>query len=447
MRRFFRVDSLALSSLILFVFQLALVPSFLSAARYAAIVIDAHTGRILHKENENVVTHPASLTKIMTLYLLFDALEAKKVKMTTRFKISAHAAAQAPSKLGLKPGSTILVKDAIMALITKSANDIACAVGENLGGTESAFAELMTAKSKEIGLRQTAFKNAHGLHNKHQVTTAADIALLSQSLLKRHPKYYRYFSTSAFHYRGQQHGNHNKLLGKVKGLDGIKTGFINASGWNIATSAVRNGKRLIGVVLGGETRLWRDKRMQNLLDVAFKKIADKKALAQPALYLKPSVPNKTQEFYLAEAPKAAPSIVPQKMPLEKLVNVSMNETFEELEDTDPLEEDLEESEEEMIQAKLPTRLSGDYSIQVGAYKSAKQAQMNAALALSHLPKNLPGKVMIKPTLKKRKKLYRARITGFSQGAADKACKLLIKNGAACIAIKEGPGPKLYTAMR
>ncbi len=447
MRRFFRVDSLTLSCLILFVLQLTFISPFLSAAKYAAIVIDAHTGRILHKENESVVTHPASLTKIMTLYLLFDDLEAKKVKMTTRFKISAHAAAQAPSKLGLKPGSTILVKDAIMALITKSANDIACAVGENLGGTEAAFAELMTAKAKEIGLRHTTFKNAHGLHNKHQVTTAADIALLSQSLLKRHPKYYRYFSTSAFHYRGQKHGNHNKLLGRVRGLDGIKTGFINASGWNIATSAVRNGKRLIGVVLGGETRLWRDKRMQNLLDAAFKKIVDKKASAQPTLYLKPALPTKNREFYVAEAPQNVMPVVPQKLPLEKLVKVSMNEAFDDLGEEESLEEDLEESEEEMIQAKLPARLSGDHSIQVGAYKSAKQAQMNAALALSHLPKDLPGKVMIKPTLKKRKKLYRARITGLSQSAADKACKLLIKNGAACIAIKEAPGPKLYTAMR
>lgn len=419
----------------------------LSAAQYAAIVIDAHTGRVLHRENEHAVTHPASLTKIMTLYLLFDALEAKKIKMTTRFKVSPHAASQAPSKLGLKPGSTILVRDAILALITKSANDIACVVGENLGGTESAFAELMTAKARELGLRQTQFKNASGLPHKYQVTTAADIALLSQSLLKRHPKYYRFFSTIAFHYRGQKHGNHNKLLGKVRGVDGIKTGFINASGWNIVTSAVRNGKRLIGVVLGGENRLWRDKRMQKLLDIAFKKDAEKKGMMQPALYLKPALPGKDQKLYMVEAAQKNPLLAPQKIPLEKLIAVSMNEDFEESEE-ETLEEDSDNEEEEILEAKLPARrLSGEFSIQVGAYKSAKQAQRQATLALTSLPKDLPGKVLVKPSLKKRKKLYRARITGLSQEAADRSCRSLIKAGASCITLKEGPGPKLYTAMR
>ena len=220
-------------------FSLLLIPEGW-AAKSASIAICAETGEVHHEQNADTVTHPASLTKMMTLYLTFKAIKEKKLTPLQQLRVSHYATQQAPSKLGLKAGSTLTVREAILALITKSANDAAVVLAEALGGTEGHFAQLMTSQGRKLGMTKTTFKNASGLPNKLQVTTARDMATLSRSLYKHFPDFYHLFKTQKFAHKGVVHGNHNKLLGKVKGVDGIKTGFINASGFNLAASMVRD---------------------------------------------------------------------------------------------------------------------------------------------------------------------------------------------------------------
>lgn len=236
----------------------------------SSIVICAETGAILHQSNADTKTYPASLTKMMTLYLTFKALKENRLKLFQKLPISQHASHQQPSKLGLKQGSTITVQEAILALVTKSANDAAVALAETLGGgSELHFAHLMTQQAVKLGMTQTVFKNASGLPHKGQTTTARDMATLSQSLYKHFPKEFKYFKEKHFAYKGQVHRNHNHLLGKVPGVDGIKTGFINASGFNLAASMVRNDRRIIAVVMGGSSIKSRDTKMKNLLEATF----------------------------------------------------------------------------------------------------------------------------------------------------------------------------------
>ncbi len=238
---------------------------------YAAFVVDDYTGKVLHKTNADARTYPASLTKVMTLYMLFEALKTKKVTLNTKMKVSKHASGQKPSKLWLKPGSTLSVRDALLALTVKSANDVSVVVAEHLGGAEKKFAALMTQKARKLGMKYTVFKNASGLPNRLQVTTARDMATMFRALHRHFPSYYRYFKHKHFTFRGQKHRAHTKLLRTCQGVDGVKTGFINASGFNLVASAKRKNTRLFAVVMGGKTGRWRDKRIENLINQYFPK--------------------------------------------------------------------------------------------------------------------------------------------------------------------------------
>lgn len=232
----------------------------------AAIIVDANTGKALYEDNADALRHPASVTKIMTLYLLFEQLEAGTFKLDSKLDVSAKAAAQQPSKLNVKAGGTIEVEDAIKALVTRSANDVAVVIAENLAGSETAFAEAMTEKARALGMSRTVFRNASGLPNPNQVTTARDLSILGRAIQDRFPKQYRYFATRTFYYRGQAIGNHNRLLGRIEGVDGIKTGYTQASGFNLVTSIKRDGRYLVGVVLGGSSGGSRDARMTSLIN-------------------------------------------------------------------------------------------------------------------------------------------------------------------------------------
>jgi D-alanyl-D-alanine carboxypeptidase len=234
--------------------------------RYAAIVVDAKTGNVLHQASPDGLRHPASLTKIMTLYQLFEQLEAGRIKFHTQMPVSDEAASQAPTKLGLKPGQTIAVEDAIKGLVTKSANDAAVVIAEALAGNENAFAKAMTRKAQALGMHRTVYRNASGLPDDDQVTTARDQAALGIAIQERFPHYYRYFSTASFVYRGHAMRNHNRLLGRVEGVDGIKTGYTRASGFNLTTSVRRNGRHVVAVVLGGRSGGERDARMRSLIE-------------------------------------------------------------------------------------------------------------------------------------------------------------------------------------
>jgi D-alanyl-D-alanine carboxypeptidase len=244
----------------------------INAAPYADIVVDANSGAVLHATNPDARRHPASLTKIMTLYLLFEQLDAGKLKLDTPLKVSAEASGQSPTKLGLKPGSTLAVEDAIKGMVTRSANDAAVVVAEAIAGSEDDFARLMTRKAQALGMNNTVYKNASGLPDDDQITTARDQSTLGRAIQERFPRYYKYFSIRTFTFRGESISNHNHLLGKVEGVDGIKTGYINASGFNLVTSVHRGNRYLVAVVMGGSSGGSRDARMREL-------ISDKIALA------------------------------------------------------------------------------------------------------------------------------------------------------------------------
>jgi D-alanyl-D-alanine carboxypeptidase (penicillin-binding protein 5/6) len=237
--------------------------------KYAAIVIDANSGEVLYDKRADSPRYPASVTKVMTLYLTFEALSEGRLKPTDRVPISPRAAAQAPTKLGLRPGDSLSVDEAIRAMTVKSANDIAVAMAEKLGGSESRFAALMTLRGQELGMRNTRFVNASGLPDSRQISTARDLAILSRATMRDFPQYYSYFSVKSFSFRGATIRGHNRLLDSMEGFDGLKTGYTNASGFNLAGSAVRDGRRLIAVVLGGQSTAWRDNNMEDLLLTGF----------------------------------------------------------------------------------------------------------------------------------------------------------------------------------
>ncbi|KQO61924.1 D-alanyl-D-alanine carboxypeptidase [Methylobacterium sp. Leaf469] len=232
---------------------------------YAAMVVDVKTGKTLHAVNEDSLRHPASITKVMTLYMLFEQLERGRYTLESPLTISSFAASQSPSKLGLRPGSTISVEDAIKAIVTKSANDVACAIGENIAGSEPRFAEMMTAKAKALGMGRTNYANASGLPDSDQITTARDLTVLARAIQDRFPRYYRYFQTRSFAFRGRVIGNHNRLLGNVQGVDGIKTGYTRDSGFNLMTAARLDDRQIVAIVLGGKSGASRDKIMADLV--------------------------------------------------------------------------------------------------------------------------------------------------------------------------------------
>lgn len=232
---------------------------------YAAIVIDAKTGRMLHGVNENALRHPASITKVMTLYMLFEQMERGRFRMDSPLRVSSYAAARPPSKIGFDPGETIEVKDAIKALITKSANDVAVTVAENIAGDEDTFAEQMTRRARQLGMSRTTFKNASGLPDREQVTTARDLTILARAIQERFPRHYHLFQTRNFEFAGRNYRNHNKLLGRVEGVDGIKTGYTRMSGFNLMTSAKADGRHIVSIVLGGRSGRLRDNIMAGLV--------------------------------------------------------------------------------------------------------------------------------------------------------------------------------------
>jgi D-alanyl-D-alanine carboxypeptidase len=233
---------------------------------FSAIVVDAKAGKVLYSSDAKAQRHPASLTKVMTLYLLFEQLERGTIAMDTRLRVSAHAASMAPTKLGLDPGDTIAVSDAIKAVVTQSANDMAVAIAEQIGETEDGFADMMTHKARSLGMNDTHFVNASGLPDDDQITTAYDLAILARAVQERFPRYYPLFATRSFYYDGMAMHNHNHLLGRIEGLDGIKTGYTRASGFNLMTNVRRDGRQIVAVVLGGASAVGRDHIMANLIE-------------------------------------------------------------------------------------------------------------------------------------------------------------------------------------
>ena len=274
-------------------------------AKDAALVVDGTTGKVIYARNETAERHPASLTKMMTLYLLFDALKAGKVTMQTQLPVSYHASVQKPTKLSLRPGQTINVDTAIRAIVIRSANDVAVVIAEALGGTESHFAEMMTARARQLGMRETNYHNASGLPDPLQISTATDLALLGRHLAYDYPQYFPYFGLAGFSYKGAWYPTHDNLIGRYQGADGIKTGYTGASGFNLVSSVTRGAAHVIAVVMGGRTAVRRDLEMVRLLDQTFAQIA-----ANPKLVARANVPWQ-QVAQAAPAPALAGFDLPQ----------------------------------------------------------------------------------------------------------------------------------------
>ena len=272
--------------------------------RYAALVVDARTGNVLFSRHADAPRFPASLTKVMTLYVLFEELEAGRLSLDTRMAVSAHAQSQPPSELGLRQGQSITVRDAMLALVTKSANDAAAVIGEQISGTEWQFAQRMTQTARRIGMSSTTFRNASGLPNREQRTTARDMVLMGRAIQERFPRRYEIFSTQSFRYGGQTYRNHNRLLGSVRGVDGIKTGYIRASGFNLITSVRDGGRHLVAVVMGGRTGASRNAHMRDLI----------------AQHLPRASSGPRTSFVMARAPYSAPSPVPHPARLPMAAN-------------------------------------------------------------------------------------------------------------------------------
>ena len=366
-------------------------------AKYASIVVDAYNGRVVHADNADTRNYPASLTKIMTLFMVFEALDNGSLTLDWRMPVSARAAGQPPSKLDLAAGDTITVDDAIKALVTKSANDVATVVAEALGGTEIEFARRMTDRAHALGMANTTFRNASGLPNKYQLSTARDMAILARAMLETFPHHYHFFSLENFTHNGRTYSNHNNLLGRYDGTDGIKTGYIRASGFNLVASAERNGTRLIGVVFGGKTQRSRDLHMQDLLNQSWDKASSRLyAGAQPE-------------------PKPEPP-------------VGMGPVLEPLKDLALLQPGSG--------SQAPG--SGNWAIQVGAYSAfgaAHAAASTAAIRLSNLPAG--ASVSVTPYRSQGTVVYRARLTGFDERSARAQCQQLRRQGNACALVTPG----------
>ena len=478
------------------------------AARYAAVVIDADTGAVLHGNRSTARRYPASLTKMMTLYLVFERLQNGKFKLSTRMKIPHRATLQPPSRLGLKRGSTIAIRDVIRALAVKSANDVATAVAYFIAGNERKFARVMNRKARELGMHRTSFRNASGLWHSQQWTTARDMARLARALMTDFPQYYHYFSLRSFKLRGRTYRSHNRLLRRYSGADGLKTGYISKSGFNLAFSAKRNGRRLITVVMGGRTARSRDRHVAQLTDRVFATlrprpgvneggrvwavqvgaVRDKAAarrLARAAAkkvgtlqggawgawprarrnggtiyrarlvgYSKSAASRacrklkqrRTDCFVVRHgaAPVAAPPPVPAprtaKAPPAPSVRVPQAAKAQPV--PPPRTSDLPAMA--AVPKLPPARAAADiggYAVQVGVYANRKTARRQAQTA-AELLRALPNGVYAGAWPMKAssgRKLYRARLAGFEEAAAKRACADLRRKKRDCLVLLHRTG--------
>jgi D-alanyl-D-alanine carboxypeptidase len=372
------------------------------ARRYSAVIVDMQDGTVLHAENIDRRVYPASLTKIMTLYLTFDALKKRRLSLTTPLKISRRAAGQTPSRLGLKRGRTITVRSAIRAVVTKSANDAATVLAEALAGNEVDFAVRMTKTARSLGMIRTTFRNATGLPNRRQRTTARDMAKLAVALVRNFPEYYHFFSTRSFKWGKRTHRNTNGLLTSYRGADGIKTGYIRASGFNLVASVHRGKTRLVGVIFGGRSPKMRNRRMTTLLNRGFTRLAAQR---------------KADGRYggLRRVPRLSPP-APRARPHGDGVLVQKVEDHS---------------------TPKPSRspMSTQWGIQVGAFSTLAQAQKAGYRAAATSKRLDPRKVYFVRGLLGDGLVYRARLAGLTQAKASAACKELFRRKLACAVVR------------
>ncbi len=444
---------------------LLVLPSAASA-RYASIVIDASTGDVLYEVNADTRNYPASLTKMMTLYLAFEALETGRIQRSQKLMVSRHAARMPASKLGLRRGGTITLEHAILALVTKSANDAAVVIAEALAGSETKFARLMTKKAQALGMTRTSFRNASGLHNRRQLSTARDMAKLAQALIRDFPRFYIYFSTKTFRYNGRTYRNHNELLKTYRGTDGVKTGYTRASGYNLAASTIRNGRRLIAVVFGGKSARSRDRHIAGLLDKGFAMPVvvrgapgdtppAKAAAVMHAEATAPAPPPRKPKSVVVAGiePRARPAR-PKPKQLQVVQRSPVSLLPPDMEPSTGATEPAGSAGPPSKTTRAVTRKQAStaarnlaeksiWGVQVGAFQSHIPAREAAQEAAEMLPDVLAGTRMVIPQVQsERGLLYRARLMGLSKTKARKACLRLRSLDIDCLVVQSRDPLKL-----
>ena len=391
-----------------------------------SIVIDAETGRVLSEMNADAITYPASLTKMMTLYLTFEALNSGRLGLDQYLPVSSEAASKSPTKLHLVPGDSVQVHDLILGIVTKSANDAAAVLAEGMGGSEPAFAERMTAKARQLGMTNTVYRNASGLPDPEQRTTARDVAQLALALYHDFPREYRYFATRQFFFRGRVILTHNHLLDWYEGADGIKTGYIGASGFNLAASAVRDGHRLIGVVMGGASAGSRDREMAALLDEGFSEVG-----AGATLVARREAPSLSSAPVVAETETDQPEPVRPRDKIGQLAKAARKIAAH----LSP----VAKAEAAPIAHQLRTPAETDrWSIQLGAFRvesAAEEAARSAAAAPGARGKPVQ---IVQPSKGGKEHVYRARLLNFSPQEAQGACAALHKKKVECSVVPPAP---------
>ncbi|MFC6489028.1 D-alanyl-D-alanine carboxypeptidase [Nitratireductor sp. GCM10026969] len=402
-------------------------------AKYAGIVVDAKTGEVLYEDSADSPRYPASLTKMMTLYLVFEAMESGKISKNSRVPVSRNAAAEPPTKLGVPAGQSITLEQVIYALVTRSANDISTAVAEFLGGSEAKFAAMMTRKAHQLGMSSTTFKNAHGLPNSAQKTTARDMARLGIALREHFPQYYDYFSTRSFTYGGRRISSHNNLLGNVKGVDGIKTGYIRASGFNLVSSVATGGKSIVAVVMGGRTARSRDAHMADLI----RRTLPKASTGSDRMLIAKGGP--ADRMVASTLPKKAPIPDVRPEPAAPVVVGYAEENAPVAAAAAALSKAVAEKDEQEEIDPLPTASTTvkGWVIQVASMPSEQDARRLLAETSQEVPSVLADATPFTEVFEmKGRTYYRARFGGFAgKSAAWSACESLKKKNVACYAVQ------------
>ncbi len=408
------------------------VSEALARPQLATIAVDARNGKVIMANDADGLRHPASLTKMMTLYILFQELKAGRVTLNTPFTMSNRAARMQPSKMGIKPGANYTVEQAIKSLIIKSANDVAASVGENLSGSESQFAVRMTQTARDIGMSRTTYLNASGLPNPGQITTARDQATLGLRLMRDFPQYYPYFRLQGFNFNGRTIRTHNRLVGKFEGTDGIKTGYTATSGYNLVTSTRRGDARLVGVVLGSSSASGRNAYMVSMLTKAFPKASTGRTIAAYAGSSKGAVDPLAMASLASTVTAVGDERQPDPNDQVKLAAVAADATSGEGEDEADAITTATEGPK-VLEARVAN--DADWTIQVGVFGSKDMALATLdSLKAKKLPE-LAGKTAQAQPLKKGSRMqYRARFTGFDQGSAQMACDALAKRKLNCLAV-------------
>lgn len=400
----------------------AMLHTIAANASVSSIMIDAQNGDVMYEMNADERRYPASLTKLMTLYITFNALENNHIKLTDKLKVSRTAANRSPSRLGLRAGETITVKDAIMAVIVKSANDCATVLAEHFSASEADFAVLMTNTAHKLGMNHTTFKNASGLPNKQQKTTARDMAVLAMAVYHHFPQYYKWFSAKSFQYKGKTIGGHNYILKTFAGADGMKTGYTAASGYNIITSAKRSGKRVIAVTMGHNSVGERDKKVAKMMDKGLTRMKQEGEI--DVAMLTNEINGKTVATPKQQRTAAVQKKTPAKAKTARLAKASAKPSAQAVQ-------------------TVASITNGSFAVQVGSFSDYQRARNYALTVKNKLAKKYAvHDIKVEKVQSKNRTIYRSKVIGLAKNDANAICKTMKRSKQSCLVTSDSGSMKM-----